>query len=502
MTDLPSIPNVELHELVGQGGDGLVYRGTQRPFGRSVAVKILNGSIRDAERRELFERECRAIGALSSNPHVLAVYDAGTTTDDRPYIVMEFMESSAEDRLEKIGPYPWLDAVKMVIDVAEGLHSAHQLGILHRDVKPSNILVDAAGRSKLSDFGIARILNEEGATRTGLVRGSIAYASPEQLEGRSLDVRTDVYSLGATLHHLIVGQSPFQSKDTDSGVLAMIRRVLDEPAPTIPPEIAPPMVAEVVSRSLVKNRDERFSSCREFADALRSAMSPDRASDSSAATTRLASPAAPIDPTPGVTPTPSVPPPTDRGAPPRKSRKGLIVGLALATVVVAVGAVVLLGSSDGSEANEGPVVGTLLDECSVLDVDDLENSFDSYRDAVRAVRAANSDSERENASREVVKAVPVVVEPFSRIALADEADTGDNQGFDATAGVLDVIDRIDAALDDGGDPDRIDSLLGELRTALDGLSAWERSSQWSRVEDESSCRSITDMILSYGGFAP
>lgn len=498
MTELPSIPNVDLHELVGTGGDGMVYRGTQKPFGRSVAVKILNGSIRDTERRELFERECRAIGALSSNPHVLAVYDAGVTTDDRPYIVMEFMETSADDRLEKQGPYPWNDAVRMVIDVAEGLDSAHRLGILHRDVKPSNILVDGSGRSKLSDFGIARILNEEGATRTGLVRGSIAYASPEQLEGRPLDVRTDVYSLGATLHHLIVGQSPFQGKDTDSGVLAMIRRVLDEPAPVIPATMAPPAVSEAIVRSLAKNRDERYSTCREFADALRAALSGGPA----VAPTSPTPVAPPVpSPVPSTSTAPTVPPPSGDTPPRPKRRTGLIVGAGLVVVGAAVAAVVVLGSSGESDTQEGPIVGTLIEECSVLDADELEDSFADYRDAVRSVRAANSDSERENAAREAVKLVPAVLEPFSRLALADEVDSRDSEGPDATAEVLRVLDDIDAALDDGGDPDRIDTLLGEFRDALETLASWERSEQWSRIEDADECRPVTDMILSFGGFA-
>jgi serine/threonine protein kinase len=470
MTDLPVIPNVDLQELVGTGGDGIVYRGMQKPFGRIVAVKILNGSIRDVERRELFERECRAIGALSSNPHVLGVYDAGVTTDDRPYIVMEFMSSSADDHLEKKGPYPWRDAVRMVIDVAEGLHSAHELGILHRDVKPSNILVDSSGRSKLSDFGIARILNEEGATRTGLVRGSIAYASPEQLEGQNLDIRTDLYSLGATLHHLIMGQSPFQGKDSDSGVLAMIRRVLDEPPPTIPPEIAPAPVAEAVLKTLAKSRDDRYASCHEFAEALRLTIGGE---------SRIGS--APPQPT--------------------KKSKGLLIGGGVgAVVIVAAGAFFAL--SGGSSSPSDSPLGNVLDECTKLELTSMEDDFGAYRDAIEAVRSAGTASEREVAGRTVVKAVPPVIEPFQRIALADQVDTGDSEGADVTFRVLRLVEDLDIALDDGAESDDIRNLVEELDLSIRDLSDWETSRQWSRIEDEDSCRPLTEMILSYGGFAP
>ena len=428
---------------------------------------------------------------------MVGVFDAGVTSDDRPYIVMEHMTRSADDQMATNGPYPWVDAVDITLRVADALQAAHDRNILHRDVKPSNILISPQGVAKLSDFGIARILDEDGATRTGLVRGSVAYASPEQLEGRALDARTDVYSLAATFHHLVVGSAPFASEDSDSGVLALIRRILDEPLPPIDPSVLPTELMAVLTRAMAKDRSERPATCREFADELRR--------EAQNASRRITPPppaspdlGPPTDPPAPVGASASRQP--DDGAEPHSKKRWLIIGGIGALAAIGIAVAMTVGAGGGDRPSTVSV-GSIEEECGRFSRGELEDLDAEYRSATRGLRAASNSSGLSDAARAVTRSAPPVLELFRRIALADEATTNSADGSQLTATALGLIDDIDAALDGNADGSEIETLVGDYRSALDDLSDWTRSEQWSRFESIDTCRVATDMILSFGGFA-
>ncbi len=167
---------------IGRGGTAIVYRGTQSAFGRTVAVKVLDLAVGKDIDRERFRRECRAIGSLSGHPNIVSVYDEGVLDDGRPYIVMEDLTHSLADQLADRGALDWQSAIAIAIALAGALRSAHDSGVLHRDVKPENILISRHGVPKLSDFGLAQVSGGF-ESRTSTVRASVAHAAPELIDG-------------------------------------------------------------------------------------------------------------------------------------------------------------------------------------------------------------------------------------------------------------------------------------------------------------------------------
>ena len=193
----------------------------------------------DAVARRRFERECAAMGLLAEHPHILTVFDAGFTSSRRAYLVMDLARrGSLADRLEREGSLPWQDVTALGIKMAGALETAHRAGILHRDVKPANILLTAYGEPQLADFGIARLAGEE-HTRTGALAMSIAFAAPEVLDGRDATVLTDVYSLGATLFCLLRGEPPLSAPRTRASC-PRSRASSPSPSPTCAPSASRP----------------------------------------------------------------------------------------------------------------------------------------------------------------------------------------------------------------------------------------------------------------------
>ena len=260
----------ELLELIGKGGMSSVYKAHDRLLDRQIAVKILHPHFtEDEEYVERFRREARAVAQLS-HPNIVTVIDRGED-ERRQFIVFEYVEGeNLKQMLERTGPMPVRDALLLTLQMARALAFAHGRGLIHRDVKPQNVLLNADGQAKMTDFGIARSVDVQGVTITGTVLGTSEYIAPEQARGQRVDAQTDVYSLGVVLYELLVGGVPYEG---ETFVTVALKHV-NEPVPPVlerRPDL-PPRVALAVERAMAKSPDERFSSMQEVIDELEACL--------------------------------------------------------------------------------------------------------------------------------------------------------------------------------------------------------------------------------------
>jgi eukaryotic-like serine/threonine-protein kinase len=261
----------ELEELVGTGGMSSVFRARDRQLERRVAIKILHERyIDDPEYVDRFRREARAVARLS-HPNIVTVIDRGED-EGRQYIVFEHVEGeNLKEFVARSGRLPVRRAVELALSIAEGLAFAHGHGLVHRDVKPQNVLLSSEGDVKVTDFGIARSLDvEHGLTQTGTVLGTSEYLAPEQASGKPVSPATDVYSLGVVLWELLVGDVPFSGENF---VAVALRHVNDPPPPLrkLRPDVSPRLAA-VVERALAKDPALRFPSMAALAAELRACL--------------------------------------------------------------------------------------------------------------------------------------------------------------------------------------------------------------------------------------
>jgi serine/threonine protein kinase len=257
-----------LGAVIGRGGMGTVHDATDRRLSRSVAVKILRPDLAEQPRaRRRFETEARAAAQLS-HPNVVTVYDSGED-DGVPYLVMERLPGrTLADELAS-GPLRVDRARAIGLEMLAALGAAHEAGILHRDVKPGNVLLTADGHAKVSDFGIAKTVDDSDQTQTAELVATVAYLAPERLGGDSASQRSDLYSVGVVLYEALSGRRAFTG-DTPVGVMISVERGDIEPLATVSPAV-PPEVASVVERAMARKPQRRFESAREMADALESA---------------------------------------------------------------------------------------------------------------------------------------------------------------------------------------------------------------------------------------
>jgi serine/threonine-protein kinase len=247
-----------LEEKIGSGGMSTVYRAFDPMLERWVAIKLMHRDISsDPDQLERFRREARAVAQLN-HPHVVTVIDAGED-EGAPYIVFEFVEGETlKERIKRLGRLPVAEAVAYAIEIGRALECAHQNRLVHRDVKPQNVLIDPDGRAKVTDFGIARSLEAHGLTATGRVLGTTDYVSPEQALGHDVTEQSDIYSLGVALFEMLTGEPPFRA-ETQVGVA--MKHVKD-PLPDVQrlrPEISAALAA-VVERSTAKDTTQRYPS--------------------------------------------------------------------------------------------------------------------------------------------------------------------------------------------------------------------------------------------------
>lgn len=261
----------EVQEKIGIGGMADVYRGKDTLLGRPVAIKILHqnfGSDQDFVAR--FKREAQAAGKLN-HQNVVSMYDVGYDQGFH-YIIMEYVAGcTLKEYIQHHSRVTIQEAVKITIAIAEGLEHAHMMGIVHCDVKPHNILITDAGRVKVTDFGIARAINSAATMMyTNSVMGSAHYISPEQASGKTINVSTDIYSLGVVLYELLTGEVPFRGETPVSVALQHVKdRVI---APRIKNSLVPPQLEQVVLTALEKEPGKRFGSISEMIQALRMSL--------------------------------------------------------------------------------------------------------------------------------------------------------------------------------------------------------------------------------------
>lgn len=255
----------ELGELVGRGGMGNVYAARNRQTGEEVAIKRMNPAVMEDNRFvQRFLREAN-LGAKLVHPNDIKVIEAGTDEKGVPYMVMELLKGvTLEERLKRDGTIPEEEAIKIVRDSLLGLQKAHQETVIHRDIKPANIFLCDDGSVRVMDFGIAKALEDSPLTRTGAIIGTLVYMSPEQTQGKPVDARSDIYSLGLVFYEMLAGKFPFQGKTP----AVMLLEKVSKPAPPLPDSISP-WLQTVVDKSLTRNPDDRFQSAFEMVLALK-----------------------------------------------------------------------------------------------------------------------------------------------------------------------------------------------------------------------------------------
>jgi len=357
------IGRYEILERVASGGQGTVYRARDTVLDRIVAVKVINQPVADDPAYlEALQREARLAASLS-HPNIARVHDF-QVEDGTPYIVMEFVPDALDRQIRSNERIHWRRAFEIGLQIARALQHAHDQGVVHRDIKPQNILIRETGAAAVSDFGIARALASSTRSQTGGVMGTPAYMAPEQWAGGAVDGRLDQYGLGIVLHEIITGRPPFQGDSME----ALYVQHREAPVPPISSDLqVPKEVEDLIQKTLEKSPDDRYRSASELADVMENVLSGAASSGQRAAPVGGTPDPAPISATPSPAPPPTPPPPqgqTTSGAGSGRSRGrpnwAFLGGLgALAIVVIAVVVVVASGGGDENDRSNIPLGATL-----------------------------------------------------------------------------------------------------------------------------------------------
>src|SRR3954454_8731162 len=309
-----------LVELLGQGGMATIFRARDGQLERDVAVKVLRPEYgADPDFVARFRHEAQSVASLN-HPGIVAVYDYGTDPAG-PYIVMELVDGEdLASIIRRSGPLPPRQAARVSSQVARAIAAAHDRGLVHRDVKPGNILVTRDGRVKVTDFGIARALAESALTLPGTTLGSVHYFSPEQARGESATPASDIYSLGIVLYELLTGKRPWEGDS--AAAIATARLTGSVPNPSSVRSGIPPALDAIDQRALAQQPQDRFGSAGEMADALDGYLAEDRSAAAA----------------PG------------RGAP---GTAGTVAGAAAGAAIGAAGAAAAMGGAGVARANPG-----------------------------------------------------------------------------------------------------------------------------------------------------
>ncbi len=355
-----------LVRLLGRGGMGEVWRAHDTAIGRIVALKVLPANFAgDPVFQERFRREAHAAAQLNE-PHVVPIHDFGEI-EGRLYVTMRLIDGRDLQSVLAAGPLPPERAVRIIEQVAQALHAAHKVGLVHRDVKPSNILIDENDFAYLIDFGIARAAGETGLTSTGATIGTWSYMAPERFEGGVADARADIYALACVLHEALTGQPPFPGSTLER--VAVAHMMQPPPRPSALQSGLPARMDDVIARGMAKTPSHRYATAVELARTAREATTvPVGLHDQ--ATQLAATGVAPAPPPPAGPPGWQPPPPQPMPAPKRRGwQRPRVVIPAVAAVVLLLGAGIFVAvkgfqrpdSEPGpaaAPANTGPFTGT------------------------------------------------------------------------------------------------------------------------------------------------
>jgi serine/threonine-protein kinase len=270
MTDtaLPHIGRYRIISELGRGAMGVVYKAEDPQLGRTVAIKTIRISTDADEAGEYlarFRQEARAVGGLN-HPGIITVFDVGRE-NDIAYMAMEVLEGVELRDLMSQSRLPMALVVDLAAQIAEALAFAHERGVVHRDIKPGNVMVLPGNRTKIMDFGIARVRVSELKTQTGMLLGSPKYMSPEQVQGGGIDQRSDIFSLGTMLYEMLVGTTPFSGADLNQLMFQVVNGELAPPSRANP--LVPGILDLIVAKALEKNPENRYQDAGEMARDLR-----------------------------------------------------------------------------------------------------------------------------------------------------------------------------------------------------------------------------------------
>jgi len=286
--DIKSLGRYRILGELGRGAMGTVYRAVDPLIEREVAIKALRADLPEDVRggvRERFLREAKAAGRLG-HPNIVIIYDVGEQ-NDVAYIAMELLEGKSLQELLREGRMPVDTIVDLAAQIAEGLEHAHRAAIVHRDVKPANVMVSPSGRAKLTDFGVAYVASST-MTQTGTALGSPKYMSPEQVIGQPVDPRSDVFALGVVLYEMLVGRTPFENP-ADTTVFALMHRIARDahrPVTQVDARL-PAEFDRILARALAKHPTERYQNAGEMARDLRNLRAPIHRPETTDATTQV-----------------------------------------------------------------------------------------------------------------------------------------------------------------------------------------------------------------------
>jgi tRNA A-37 threonylcarbamoyl transferase component Bud32 len=330
-----------LDAQIGTGGMSTVYRAFDTVLERQVAIKLMHREIAsDSDQLERFRREARAVAQLN-HPHIVTVIDAGED-DNTPYIVFEYVEGETlKDRIRRHGRLPIQEAIAYAIEIARALGVAHDRGIVHRDVKPQNVLVDEEGSAKVTDFGIARTLDQEGLTADGRVLGTTDYVSPEQALGHAVTGQSDLYSLGIVLFEMLTGDVPFKGDNQVAVAMKHVREQLPD-VQVRRPEVSNALAA-VLERATAKETERRYATDQELIADLEQVLTYEtqRSGQATGEATAVLR---------------TLPPSAQRGLPARVTHPVRIVIVLVVLAAAAVAAVLLLADRTERGTSQRPVV--------------------------------------------------------------------------------------------------------------------------------------------------
>ena len=261
------ISHYKVLDKLGGGGMGVVYKARDLKLNRYVALKFLPPELtRDNDARERFILEAQAASVLD-HPNICTIYEVDEAPDGQMFIAMAYYEGQTLKKQIASGPLAPTEALNVAISVGQGLAEAHAAGIVHRDIKPANVMLTSSGLVKIVDFGIAKLLDVTGPTRTGTTLGTVSYMSPEQAAGEDADQQSDVWALGAVFYEMLTGQQPFRGESSLAVMNAVTTQTPAKPS-TLRPNI-PSDIERLVLRSLEKSREARYPSANRFLEAAR-----------------------------------------------------------------------------------------------------------------------------------------------------------------------------------------------------------------------------------------